>query len=180
MESCCFSEAQSYSTNTKWQLPLLLDHHPGLFFFLFCFFIWLVLKQRVGDRTARKKYQHIGYPSPCQSMKKGFSEHIITTLGCQSAARGGFLPLHCQQLGDSWKYVILFFCRFKPPICGSHAPFVSGRCWRSGHFFWKQTKFMRQHADISHSYKIGQCLLCIQNIQYQSPSSYSLFSCKLH
>lgn len=43
-----------------------------------------------------------------------------------------------------------------------------------------RTKFMRQHADISHSVKIGQCLLCIQNIQYQSPSSNSLFSCKLH
>lgn len=134
MESCCFSEAQSCSINTKWQLPLLLDHHPGLFF-LFRLFIRLVLKQRVGDRTARKKYQHICYPSPCQSMKKGFSEHIITTLGSQSAARGGFLPRHCQQLGDSWKYVILFFCRFKPPICGSHAPFVSGRCWRSGPLF---------------------------------------------
>lgn len=39
MESCCFSEAQSCSTNTKWQLPLLLDHHPGLFFFVLFFYL---------------------------------------------------------------------------------------------------------------------------------------------
>lgn len=81
------------------------------FFFFFFYLTGAEAKGWRPDSEEKISAYLLSFPVPTN--EKGFSEHIITTLGCQSAARGGFLPLHCQQLGDSRKYVILFFLPFQ-------------------------------------------------------------------